>query len=526
MEGFYYPNASTNTLGNWDNQSGYYIKLNTPVELSFEGGYIPNTEIELEEGWNLIPVQSNTPVSIIKLFGVNISKVVIIKDVVGMNMYWLDKGIFSLQELMPGKSYFVKLNEGFTISFDDANTFSCGDVLVDERDGQEYETVQIGDQCWMAENLNVGEMIDGGNDQTNNDVIEKYCYNNSTSECDEYGGLYQWNEVLQYNNIANGVCPVGWSIPASFEFCQLATFLDPQVNCGIEDYTGVDAGGKMKEAGETHWYLPNTGATNESGFTGLPTGYTVDGNFYGIGNFTVFWTSTTYGSYSLGWRLTNTEARTKWQQNNRQNGFPVRCLKEPEINLPPTTPSSPIPINGSGNQSLEADLYWSSYDPEGDQLTFDVYFGTDEMPPQVTIGQTEISFDPGVLDSDTQYFWKVVADDGQGNVVEGPIWSFTTLLVNLPPYPPSNPMPEDGAENQSIETDISWECSDPENDNMVYLVYFGKDTLPGYDISVQLETTFDPGTLEPNTEYFWQIQVYDYEGNFAEGPVWSFTTEE
>ncbi|OQX73545.1 MAG: hypothetical protein B6D64_13765 [Bacteroidetes bacterium 4484_276] len=129
------------------------------------------------------------------------------------------------------------------------------------------------------------------------------------------------------------------------------------------------------------------------------------------------------------------------------------------------------------------------------------------------------------MESYTQYFWKVIANDGQGNSVEGPVWGFTTLLVNLPPYAPDNPMPIDGAENQSIETDISWDCTDPENDPMAYLVYFGKGALPGEYISVQLETTFDPGTLEPNTEYFWQIQVYDYTGNFTEGPVWSFTTE-
>ncbi|RLD53652.1 MAG: hypothetical protein DRJ05_16100, partial [Bacteroidetes bacterium] len=157
---------------------------------------------------------------------------------------------------------------------------------------------------------------------------------------------------------------------------------------------------------------------------------------------------------------------------------------------------------------------------------FDVYFGTDELPPQVSTAQTETSFDPGVLESYTQYFWKIVADDGQGNIVDGPVWSFTTILVNLPPYPPTDPMPEDGVENQSIESDISWTCSDPENDPMAYLVYFGKGALPEDYVSVQLETTFDPGTLEHNATYFWQIQVFDYEGNFSQGPVWSFTTEE
>jgi uncharacterized protein (TIGR02145 family) len=527
LEGFYYPPANVNTLGNWDHESGYFVKLNNPASLSIEGGYVPNPAIQLEDGWNLIPVLNNTSVSITKLFGAHLGKVEIIKNGVGTNIYWLEQGIFSLQELTPGESYFVKVSEGFTISFANVNSFSCGDVFVDERDGQEYETVLIGEQCWMAENLNVGNRIDGGISQADNDTIEKYCYDNNESKCDIYGGLYQWNEVMQYNNAPNGICPSGWEIPSSYDFCKLATYLDPQVNCGIEEFTGLDAGGKMKEAGELHWLSPNTGATNESGFSGLPSGYTTGGSYYGMGYFTVLWTKTTYGPYSLGWRLNNNEARIKWQQNNRSNGSPVRCYKDiVASNLPPTTPSSPIPINGSGNQSLQSKLFWSCYDPEGDPLSFDVYFGADAIPPLVSTDYSESTFDPGTLESDTEYFWKIVADDGQGNTAEGPVWNFTTRFVNLPPVIPSEPTPPNGSENQTIDVDISWTCSDPENDLVTYIVYFGKGSLPGQYTSIQPETFFDPGALDFNATYFWQIIAYDTLGNASVSPVWSFTTED
>jgi len=64
--------------------------------------------------------------------------------------------------------------------------------------GQVYNTVLIGSQCWLKENLNVGTMINGSQNQTNNSTIEKYCYDNDPANCDEYGGLYQWDEMMQY----------------------------------------------------------------------------------------------------------------------------------------------------------------------------------------------------------------------------------------------------------------------------------------------------------------------------------------
>ncbi|MCX6266050.1 MAG: hypothetical protein NTW16_01645, partial [Bacteroidetes bacterium] len=123
--------------------------------------------------------------------------------------------------------------------------------------GQVYNTVQIGTQCWLKENLNIGTRIDGSQGQTNNAVVEKYCYDDIESNCSLYGALYLWNEMMQYTTSegVQGICPIDWHIPTDVEWTAATTFL------GGESV----AGGKMKsigtiETGTGLWYSPNTGA--------------------------------------------------------------------------------------------------------------------------------------------------------------------------------------------------------------------------------------------------------------------------
>jgi len=146
--------------------------------------------------------------------------------------------------------------------------WECGDILIDERDGQQYTTVAIGTQCWMAENLNTGIMIQSVTGQQNNDTIEKCCYNNDIANCDEYGGLYQWDEMMQYISDpgTQGICPPagGWHLPDTYEWCSMEYYLDTSISCEMIGLTGTDVGGKLKETGTTHWMAPNTGASNSS----------------------------------------------------------------------------------------------------------------------------------------------------------------------------------------------------------------------------------------------------------------------
>lgn len=197
-------------------------------------------------------------------------------------------------------------------------------VACTDADGNNYPTVTIGTQLWMAKNINVGTRIDSTQEQTNNSIIEKYCYNDHKSNCDVYGGLYQWNEMMQYDTTpgVQGICPTGWHIPTDAEWTTLTTFL------GGESV----AGGKMKETGFTHWLSPNTGATNSSGFTALPGGYRWGPPYYSYDVLTeagIFWSSSQAWSngawyryvYWLGESVTRSDP-------NKVISLSVRCLQD------------------------------------------------------------------------------------------------------------------------------------------------------------------------------------------------------
>jgi uncharacterized protein (TIGR02145 family) len=193
---------------------------------------------------------------------------------------------------------------------------------VSDADGNIYNTVQIGGQCWMKENLKVGAMVNGSVEQTNNSIIEKYCYNNDPPNCDVYGGLYQWDEMMQYSTTpgVQGICMSGWHLPTDDEWTALTNYL------GGEDV----AGGAMKEAGTTHWLAPNTGATNSRGFTGLPAGVRIsDGLFGYLGYYAYFWSSTEY-SGSIAWdrNLYYDGSYVYRFDDYKVHGFSVRCLKD------------------------------------------------------------------------------------------------------------------------------------------------------------------------------------------------------
>ena len=218
-----------------------------------------------------------------------------------------------------------------------ACSFTCGASFTDSRDNQVYTTVQIGSQCWFKENLNIGIRINAALEQTNNSMTEKYCYNDLESNCSTYGGLYQWNEMMQYINTAGaqGICPSGWHIPTDGEWCTVTQFLDPTVNCIDYGSTGTNAGGKMKstgtiQAGTGKWYTPNTGATNESGFTAFPAGHrNSTGTLINIGSYGYWWSSTEYNSNEALYHYLSYSSNSVFRiYSSRSNGLSARCLKD------------------------------------------------------------------------------------------------------------------------------------------------------------------------------------------------------
>ncbi len=209
--------------------------------------------------------------------------------------------------------------------------FICEDPFMDSRDGKVYNSVQIGSQCWMAENLNIGTMIDGSSSQTNNDTIEKYCYNNSTTNCNTYGGLYQWNEAMQYINTpgTQGICPTGWHLPADAEWKTMEMYLGmTQEQADATGWRGTDEGSKLKETGTTHWKPNNTGATNTSGFTGLPGGYrTTYDTFYGLTQYATFWSSSENDSTAWHRYLLYNHVQVRRDDLLKTHGFSMRCVR-------------------------------------------------------------------------------------------------------------------------------------------------------------------------------------------------------
>ena len=208
--------------------------------------------------------------------------------------------------------------------------FVCGGSLFDYRDGQSYATVDINGQCWMAENLNIGTHTGSG--QYDDGQITKSCMYNNPSYCDSHGGLYQWNEMMNWVTTegAQGICPDGWHIPTDFEIFQMENFLDPAVNNPNQTYwRGNIVGGSMKEAGYAHWAGPNTGATNESGFTFFGAGYrSYSGSYYSFMYAGTMWSSTQYGSNAYYRELSYTQSRVYRNQLTKNFFFSVRCIKD------------------------------------------------------------------------------------------------------------------------------------------------------------------------------------------------------
>lgn len=233
----------------------------------------------------------------------------------------------------------VPLNAIDSITFvEGGGTFVCGTSTITDIDGNVYNTVQIGTQCWMKENLKVGTMINGSQEQTNNGIIEKYCYDNNESNCDTYGGLYQWNEMMQYITASGlqGICPEGWHLPTDAEWTTLTGYVSSQPAYLCNSNTNYIA---KALAATTHWLSRNgtcavgnnLAANNATGFMALPGGtYFANGlSFFNMSSYGYWWSSSQYDA-SSAWRryLYNNSAQVTRNFNSKSGGFSVRCLKD------------------------------------------------------------------------------------------------------------------------------------------------------------------------------------------------------
>jgi len=213
----------------------------------------------------------------------------------------------------------------FVVDSDEIRMWKCGDAFTYE--GQDYDTLLIDTQCWFAENLNVGTYVASVNsvthsDVSNNGVIEKYCYDNNTANCDTYGGLYDWDEAMGYVTTegAQGICPDGWHIPTDAEQYALELYLtDEGQTCdGSRPGEGCSPAGTKLMAG------------GSSGFEALVGGMRLPkGSFTSIDLYGYYWSSTFYA----GSLIRNRQLYYVWDtvcrsSRDRASGLLVRCIKD------------------------------------------------------------------------------------------------------------------------------------------------------------------------------------------------------
>ena len=233
-------------------------------------------------------------------------------------------------------------------AYDDENASASDEVeikllenpyppTITDIDGNVYNTVLIGDQCWMQENLKVthypnGDEIpnvtedDAWGALADNNTDDAYCYYDNNINSD-YGALYTYAAAIaddwQRDNASDqGICPDGWHLPTDAEWNVLSDFL------GGDDL----AGGKMKETGTSHWSSPNTGATNECGFTALPGGLRQSYyGWFGYAEDSGYWRSASEFDGTNSWNLSLSSSYAYVVccccPFTKSHGFSVRCVR-------------------------------------------------------------------------------------------------------------------------------------------------------------------------------------------------------
>lgn len=191
--------------------------------------------------------------------------------------------------------------------------YSQAQTIIDI-DGNAYETMEIGDQIWMKENLKTEHYADGS------DIPDVKVYENKEENNETYGCLYTWDAAMKNSTQegAQGICPDGWHIPSDLEWDILS------------DYLGGNevASGKLKESGIEHWKAPNADATNESGFTALPGGEHDDVEFRLLGEYAVMWSSTETSSLKAKYRYMAYDDGVFYPYNYFKSFYySVRCIK-------------------------------------------------------------------------------------------------------------------------------------------------------------------------------------------------------
>jgi uncharacterized protein (TIGR02145 family) len=222
---------------------------------------------------------------------------------------------------------------------------SGGPSTVTDIDGNVYNVVSIGNQCWMKENLRTTRYNNGNPIHTNlslsqmqNDTIGYWSFtNNNAQNINPYGHLYNWYAVADYG----GLCPTGWHVPSLSDWYKLAIHIDPQADTSGSGFQFSEAGGALKTTGDLLgnagfglWQYPNIGATNSSGFSAVPSGFLGDSIFsafgyYGFSRVALFWSSTEASiDFARGFSLEYDREYTNSGYSYKNQGRSIRCIRD------------------------------------------------------------------------------------------------------------------------------------------------------------------------------------------------------
>ena len=188
--------------------------------------------------------------------------------------------------------------------------------MTDARDGQTYQTVKLGDQTWLAQDLNY-------------ETEDSWCYQDDPANCDIYGRMYNWEAAM-------AACPDGWHLASDEEWATLIHYLDPRSDPASTMQESHVAGGMMKatgtlEDGSGLWRSPNKDATNISGFSALPSGTRIGSGYFNQGQHVFFWTSTEFNADCAWTRMLDYGQSGIFRHDEeitKDYGVAVRCIMD------------------------------------------------------------------------------------------------------------------------------------------------------------------------------------------------------
>ncbi len=263
-------------------------------------------------------------------------------------------GSFSttMYDVLPGTTYYVKAyaKTSSITYYGDEKSFTTPDtlpLLIIDVDHNIYYPVKIGDQTWMSDNLKATRYSDGSTIPRVEERLawfdfslytRAYCwYENYGAIGATYGALYTWPAAMNIYSESDikpgrvqGVCPDGWHLPSDSEWKQLEMFLGmSQSDADGENWRGEKEGGKLKHEGIQYWTSPNTGSTNENGFSTLPAGWRDGaGYFRNLGTSARFWSSSKRADYAWIRQLDYNSSRIFRGTTGLYEGISVRCIKD------------------------------------------------------------------------------------------------------------------------------------------------------------------------------------------------------